>query len=740
MSSVCAGDINNVSTISENAVDFEMNTVEISDVHDEVSDVESTDSLDDADAVKESKNTLSDKGEINTPGTYDDFVNDFGNLTSGSVFNVTRDYNLDTTDYSFITLDKKNVTINGNGHMISGYRGDSRIFNVTADGVKINNLVFTNPAYELANTERLLHFSDHPIISNYGFSPIIVNGNNDEVNGCRFIGTKAVNGGSIFWSGSNGKIDNCSFSNVQSKYFGGALYMEGSKNTINNCRFKNCTSGLTQDTIYFEDAKKNAVIQKCIFDRNAKSYDGKGSGLNVSLFADSYPAKVADKDVELYKLLYSALGEGGTHYLDKDTWYYCDYYNETQDLVLNIFRNFTDSNILFGKSYHFNNVSKPSEVFKLTSNFNYYLDYTLIKTTYVNDSKSYSAAIKTTTGCFDFLMGSIMNKDDSGTPAYIKTKLLNIVFADGLNINNNETIMASNLGFNMINIGGHNSTIKTTSKDTDEIKWLVLTNDIIVIANNLTVSGFNTAVENMAGQCFFNNVIFYKNRMDYTIDRDWGAAILNLGAVFCNNCNFTKNHAKNGGAIFNQGVLVLENCSFENNTAYSNGNDVCVGDNGKVVVDGVEVTGNTALVYCAESMSATATTVTGGLTIAASFILGFAVGLATANPVLGLAAGAAVGFVVGSTGTGIIISKHYDVNYDRAKTTWIVLGGSIVAGAAGGALGGFISSQFADVPVQRFDPLGDSDIVSDTSSVLSDSSDISMSKISQILPYMDLLI
>ncbi|WP_458454239.1 hypothetical protein, partial [Methanobrevibacter sp.] len=463
------------------------------------------------------------------------------------------------------------------------------------------------------------------------------------------------------------------------------------KNTISNCRFKNCSSGLTQDTIYFEDAKKNAVTQKCIFDRNAMVYGGKGSGLNVSLFRDSVPAKVADKDVELNKMLFYALGEGGTHYIDKDTWYYCDYYNETHDLVLNVFRNFTDSDIIFGKCYHFNNVSNPSDVFKFTSGFNYYLDYHLIKNVYVNDVNSYSAAIKTTTGCFDSVMGYIGEKADSATPSYIKTKLLNIVFADNITIDSAETIMASNLGFDMINMHGHNSNIKTSSDDRDEHKWLVLTNDVIVMANNLTVSGFNTALENMAGNCIFDNVNFNGNHMNYRSDRDWGAAMLNLGVVMCHNCNFSQNYAKNGGAIFNQGLLTLEKCTFENNTAYNVGNDVCVGDNGKVMVDGVNVTGNTALVYCAESMSTGVTVATGAICIGVSFVVGLIAGVISCNPVVGAVAGAAIGAAIGVGGTYMIVSNHYDVNFDRTKTALILIGGCVVAGAAGGALGGYLT-------------------------------------------------
>ena len=46
---------------------------------------------------------------------------------------------------------------------------------------------------------------------------------------------------------------------------------------------------------------------------------------------------------------------------------------------------------------------------------------------------------------------------------------------------------------------------------------------------NLTVEGFNTAIDNRDGYCVLNNVALNNNRMDYIIDRDDGAAILNGG-------------------------------------------------------------------------------------------------------------------------------------------------------------------------------------------------------------------
>ncbi len=164
------------------------------------------------------------------------------------------------------------------------------------------------------------------------------------------------------------------------------------------------------------------------------------------------------------------------------------------------------------------------------------------------------------------------------------------------------------MGYDVIAIMGNGSTIKGGAGDRDEKKWLVLDKDVTFIANDLTIKNFNTAIECLKGTCYFNNVNFNGNRMDYWIDRDWGAAILNTGIVICNNCSFTDNYAKYGAAIFNQGFLSLNNCTFKGNTAYGERNDVHVGDNvgigdgGRVQIDGVNITKNNNIVYFAESI------------------------------------------------------------------------------------------------------------------------------------------
>ena len=227
---------------------------------------------------------------------------------------------------------------------------------------------------------------------------------------------------------------------------------------------------------------------------------------------------------------------------------------------------------------------------------------------------------------------------------------------------------------------------------------------ILFMANDLTVKKFNTAIECLSGTCTFNNIKFDENRMDYYVDRDWGAAILNTGIIVCNNCTFTNNYAKYGGAVFNQGFIGLNNCTFKGNTAYGTendvhiGNNVCIGDGGCVQVDNKNITSDTSIVYFAKSISMAKSTALVILSAVATFGAAFVVGALTLNPAAGILTGLAVGVGMGSLTTYTIVSQTYDVNHDRATTALIVIGSSVIAGVIGGYMGYYTAMYFKQSP------------------------------------------
>ena len=175
--------------------------------------------------------------------------------------------------------------------------------------------------------------------------------------------------------------------------------------------------------------------------------------------------------------------------------------------------------------------------------------------------------------------------------------------------------------------------------------------------------------------------------MDYFFKRDWGGAIINTGILACYKCNFTYNYAKHGGAIFNQGILDLENCTFSNNKAYGKGNDVCVGDGGKVKVNGENITSSEGPIYIADGYSMTDVTICTMWCIESTVLLSFLAGAASGGILMAAAIGFAIGGVLGMLTSKIVSTNVFDLNFDATTYAAVLIGGSIVAGVSAGILG-----------------------------------------------------
>ena len=522
-------------------------------------------------------------------------------------------------------------------------------------------------------------------------SPICWYGNNGVMEGCNFNNCTSVNGGAVTWMGNKGTINNCLFENITARGVGGAIYIGGT-NTVSNCRFVNTSSQLSGEAIYIDRNRKNIHFTNNTFENTHHTIDGAVVGMDANYLYYSHMVYAYGNmhtgegyRMNIIPLIYKALVMGGVVKIDNIFSCYAQYNNATETFKLNIAAHEvavdSDGNMDadYLKSYCFSNVTDINQVFNEAIHGNYTFDITQVITGYVANKADYEKVAKASA------FGSWFNTDKGVKKL---SNGLKVIFTDKLVIDSATTWDAKKMGYNTITIMGNGSTIRGGAKDRDEKKLLVINDDITFITNNLTISGFNTAVECLKGTCYFTNANFKGNRMDYWIDRDWGAAILNTGVVICNNCSFTDNYAKYGGAIFNQCYLSLNNCTFNGNTAYGKkGDNVCVGDGGIVQINGVNVTGDTSIVYFAKSISAATSTWMTVVSIAGSFAIGFIAGVITANPIAGAAIGFAVGAAIGTFTAAEIISSKYDVNYDRLSTCLFVIGGSAAAGALGGVAG-----------------------------------------------------
>ena len=264
----------------------------------------------------------------------------------------------------------------------------------------------------------------------------------------------------------------------------------------------------------------------------------------------------------------------------------------------------------------------------------------------------------------------------------------NVLFDDAYNFNKNAVWDLKGLGYDVVCIDGHGSTIIGSAEERTEYKWADIGKNMLYV-KNMAIKGFNNAIVNR-GVCQLDNVTLKDNKMNYNVDRDWGAAILNAGYCVCNNCSFINNYASKGGAIFSQCEIYLNNCTFSNNTGYNSGDNVFNVDKGKVFFNGREIvlddnnkTWNNGLVTYGSSVSLV---LVDAITGVATAVTGFAIGWFTRSYVSVIGGGVAGG-VAGFITSLFVNSGYYDINYNVKMHNIILITCCAISGAVSTILG-----------------------------------------------------
>lgn len=681
-----------------------------------------------------SNNDFSVLSQSDVNSEYDDvdfnsLEQEINNLHPGDVYTLNYDVDYNAVHdlargYKGIDINVDDITINGNGHTIDG-KGMCAIFNINANNVKIFNLTFVN-SHQFAVPKMSVVYGNHagqawtymPVDS-----PVCWNGDGGVLFDCTFMENRAVNGGAVSWKGNNGLINNCNFINNTASGVGGAIYVAGQNITIANVNITNSYSKLSGESIFL-DCKSNNI--------NISNVHGNGVYyLNATVF----------KDFDVNYLYYSAFQTAVGNNVDLiEAVYQSSIFRNVigkSNFTFFAVSNATDYSLVFTKkfgydvvfieNYLFKNVTCPNDVFASILSADYDCDYYLIKNMEVVSPSgivgpiigggsspigyTYDQALTMTAdsafylcleylrindqGLYNFLSTVVGN---GGTQSNVKT-ILNVTFHSAMSIYSRGTWMPR--GFNTISINGANSIIHADTSDGDEYTWAEISDNVVFVVSNLTVSKFNTAVENKGGFCVFNHVIFSENKMDYWFTRDWGAAILNSGVCICNDCGFYGNYAKNGGAIFNQGALILQDSSFDGNLAYGVGGNICVGKGGNVIINGEQITSDTNIVKFAQSLDSGIVSTLAIVSIVASGVTGVVAGL-IGGPGLGVSVGLLMGGLLGSLMAKIVVEHSYDAYYDRFSTAVIFIGGSAAAGLIGGIIGGAIHNCYVNEGLKEY--------------------------------------
>ena len=635
--------------------------------------------------------------QITIPGSYEDLNHDIQNLQPGNTYDIDKDYNFDgegkqkIINQNVINIENDNITINGNGHVIDASGEFYAIFKVTGNNVKIMNLTVINSKPITLNmpVDILTDILDYHKTYHEVLSPVIWYGDNGVISDCTFTNNEAINGGAICWKGNNGTVNRCIFINNTARGIGGAIYMSGANNTINNSAFVNSSSLLSHEAIYLDRSRKNINLTACAFPEGSKLIiDGSVTNIDVNYLAYSMDSYMSDQRFNLVHTMYRAIMNLGMNYMESGISYYAQYDNETCDFTLTMIRYFNENEVTYRKDYIFKNITNLNEIFNLMYDGNFVNDLIFMVNKSIRNTADYNAA--RITNAMEILnsMEDILKRDFEGYLPLNKMKpILNVNFEEAISIKCTAPWVPKCSHFDTVIINGHGSTIRGTGDDSDEYNWALLSPGYTFIASDLTVWGYNTAVNNMGGNCIFNNVVFNYNRMDYYIKRDWGGAIINTGILICNKCSFTNNYAKNGGAIFNQGILDLENCTFSHNKAYGTGDDVCVGDGGKVKVNGENVTSSKGPIYITAGLSMSDVTISTILCIGSTIFLSILAGAASGGMLMAATIGFSIGSIISIVTAELVCNNVFDLNFDGTTYAALLIGGSIVAGITAGIIG-----------------------------------------------------
>ncbi|WP_405290190.1 C1 family peptidase [Methanobrevibacter sp.] len=274
-----------------------------------------------------SEDIVSDEGdtslEITDNEVYTAGESSFSNLTveiknTGKSLDLNQDYafNNQTDNKNGIAIVKDNFVLNGNGHTIDA-KNQSRIFNITANNLIINDLILINGNAEKGGaiyTTKSLTLNNVTFINNYAsknggavalYEDVVINCNNS-----KFIDNYAGEGGSSFIVGKGklnlynayitskiyakagqimGSIDsqfyleNITFANTTATY-SPAIYLLGSKIRIIDSKFINLKANITAGAMSLREGGE-LYIKNCEFINTTSSRNAGAVFVDITGYA-----------------------------------------------------------------------------------------------------------------------------------------------------------------------------------------------------------------------------------------------------------------------------------------------------------------------------------------------------------------------------------------------------------------------------------------------------------------------
>lgn len=503
----------------------------------------------------------------NSAKTFTELETIFNNSEAESIIDLDSDYEYDSNFKDIgVEIINKTLTINGNGHILNG-KNKSRILNILADNVVLNNITFIN-GYSTESIGALRCHGNNIIISNCTFinnnangssagihdgigivaGGIYINGNDNRIIYNTFINnTVGGSGGGLAIDGKNCIIEHNYFENNKALRHmnGGAMQIgRGSNSIIRYNIFKDNYAGMGGGAVELQHSSGD-LIEYNTFTHNCADY-----GAGISIYNTSYFTLRNNEFTENNANGELGLGAAARVYLI----------------------DFKTTSVILGNKIKNNTASVTGGAFYIFGN-----NIKITKNTFINNT-----ALKNGGGIINALGDDIVLSDNEIINSTAGT-YGGAIYIDG----NNAKITTNRITYSKAGSGGGAIYIKGNSP--------------IINGNNIlnSTAGTHSGAIYVEGKdtCVSNN-----NFANNTAASFGGAIYVNGANANIYKNNFTSNHAgeaSKGGAIRTTGnnARITENV-FNKNIA-GTGSSILVwnGDNSKIANNNFADYKSTSILY-----------------------------------------------------------------------------------------------------------------------------------------------
>jgi predicted outer membrane repeat protein len=502
---------------------------------------------------------------------------------------VLKDYELDFFEGG-IEIDKSNITIEGNDHVIDAC-GKTRIFNVVGKDITIRNVIFKNGFVSNKYGE---HVTGGGAIKTVKDSSLTLEN-------CQFIDNSSDNDGGAIQNNGTLHSKNNQYLNNNSKYNGGSicnnnlLYTTNDTFNDNNARiagaiYNNERLNVRDISLSNNDSDFKQPIYNAdtITIKNTPSNGGNillsyiGAGINTEemIYNTCEVNEMETDGWESFNLLKDKLEKSREISLEKNV--KIEYGDIGTDEIS------IHNDIVFNGNGHVIDFNHLNLNFKIRNDVVF--KNVVFKNAYVHKDALFEIESKT-----KFVNVQFINNRAAADNCLIKNNNGEVVFTDSSFCNNstkNNSLISNNGELAIVNTDFINNDGQSSGTVINNIKD---NNDKVSIENSGFINNFSAREGATIYSQSFTVFEIRDSKFINNCSNVYGGAIYNFGEFKLSNCIFKGNSSSQGGALYSMhgSVFDIDGCVFKENDAREGGGAIV--NFGKISIKGTDFIKNTTL-------------------------------------------------------------------------------------------------------------------------------------------------